>query len=368
MKIATIVGARPQFIKASAVSRVFRQNNQEQNSPKIREIIVHTGQHYDYNMSETFFKSLEIPKPDYNLSVGSDSHARMTALMLTGIEKVLEKEKPDWVLVYGDTNSTLAGALTASKLLIPIAHVEAGLRSFNKAMPEEINRILTDHVSELLFTPTDAASRNLENEGIVHGVVKAGDVMFDNYLYFKDIALKQSNIMDQFNLQPGTFSLATIHRQENTNCAERLGAIFSALSQIASPAEKIIIPLHPRTREALNSFSSIIKVSSHLKLIDPVDYFDMICLQLNSKVILTDSGGVQKEAFFAKVPCITLRDETEWIETVEAGVNFLCGANVENILDAFSNANSTDVELSGPIYGKGFAGRSIVQSLVESNQ
>lgn len=364
MKIVTIIGARPQFIKAAAVSRALIQGYGDHN-PKIKEIIVHTGQHYDHNMSQAFFDCLKIPKPDYNLNVGSGNHGQMTAAMLAKIEEVLLIEKPDWVLVYGDTNSTLAGALAASKLHIPIAHVEAGLRSFNRHMPEEINRVLTDHVSKLLFAPTYTAVINLEKEGIFNGVLQVGDVMLDNYLLFKSMATQKSRILNKLEARPKQYCLATLHRQENTDDAVRLDGIFQALIVISRQSCPVILPLHPRTRKALERNGITIESLSNILLIDPVDYIDMICLQVNAGVILTDSGGIQKEAYFAGVPCVTLRDETEWVETVESGVNYLCGADTTLILEAYTKACRTEISMQDGLYGDGNAGAAIIRALIE---
>lgn len=324
LKIITILGARPQFIKAAAVSTVFKET--------FDEILVHTGQHYDPNMSDVFFEELNIPKPNYHLNVGSGSHGAMTGAMLIEIEKVLETEKPDFVMVYGDTNSTLAGALAASKLLIPLIHVEAGLRSFNKAMPEEQNRILTDHVSELLFVPTKTAVTNLDREGITKGVHLVGDVMYDGILHFTKIAKEKSTILESMELREKDFILCTIHRAENTNDINRLKAIFNALN---NSKELIVLPLHPRTLKYVSDYG--ITISDNVRIIEPIGYLDMVRLESTAKKIVTDSGGVQKEAFFLGVPCITMRDETEWVETIENGWNVLVGADENKILEAIVN-------------------------------
>ncbi|MNJ82783.1 UDP-2,3-diacetamido-2,3-dideoxy-D-glucuronate 2-epimerase [compost metagenome] len=320
-KIVTILGARPQFIKAAALSVVLKES--------FDEVLVHTGQHYDPNMSDVFFEELKIPKPDYHLNIGSGSHGAMTGEMLIEIEKVLEIEKPDFVLVYGDTNSTLAGALAASKMLIPVIHVEAGLRSFNKSMPEEQNRILTDHLSSLLFAPTQTAVENLKKEGITEEVYLVGDVMYDGILRFADIAREKSAILDTLNIQEKEFILCTIHRAENTNNADRLKAIFQALNE---SGEQIILPLHPRTLKYMSDYG--IKASENVRIIEPLGYLDMVRLEDAAKKIVTDSGGVQKEAFFLGIPCVTLREETEWVETVEDGWNTLAGASKDVILEA----------------------------------
>ncbi|AEA44175.1 non-hydrolyzing UDP-N-acetylglucosamine 2-epimerase [Fluviicola taffensis] len=330
LKIVTILGARPQFIKAAAVSSLFKEN--------FDEILVHTGQHYDSNMSDVFFQELEIPKPKYQLNIGSGSHGAMTGAMLIAIEKVLIEEKPDFVLVYGDTNSTLAGALAASKMLIPVIHVEAGLRSFNKTMPEEQNRILTDHVSELLFAPTQTAIQNLQNEGIKKGLHLVGDVMYDGILHFTEIAKKKSTIIQDLNLLEKQFILCTIHRAENTNDMNRLQSIFNGLNAVN---EKIVLPLHPRTLKYVQEYG--ISIGEHILIIEPIGYLDMVRLESAAKKIVTDSGGVQKEAFFLKIPCITLRDETEWVETVQDGWNILVGANEKHIQEAILTFNPTTI-------------------------
>jgi len=322
MKIATIIGARPQFIKSATISRIFRNYND------INEIIIHTGQHYDENMSEIFFNELKIPKPNYNLEVGSESHGKQTAMMLEKIEAILLKEKPDWVLVYGDTNSTIAGALAATKLHIKIAHVEAGLRSFNRKMPEEINRIATDHISDILFVPTQNAMNLLANEGIVERAVLVGDVMYDAILYNQKLADEKYKLSDITNLN--NFYLGTIHRPSNTDNLVRLQYIFSAFSELDLP---IILPLHPRTQKIIKK----IKYSKNVKIIEPVSYLKMIVLLKNCKKVLTDSGGLQKEAYYLHKPCITMRDETEWIETLENNWNFIVGADKDLILEKVKN-------------------------------
>jgi len=322
MKIATIIGARPQFIKSATISRIFKNYND------INEIIIHTGQHYDENMSEIFFNELKIPKPNYNLEVGSESHGKQTAMMLEKIEAILLKEKPDWVLVYGDTNSTIAGVLAATKLHIKIAHVEAGLRSFNRKMPEEINRIATDHISDILFVPTQNAMNLLANEGIVERAVLVGDVMYDAILYNQKLADEKYKLSDITNLN--NFYLGTIHRPSNTDNLVRLQYIFSAFSELDLP---IILPLHPRTQKIIKK----IKYSKNVKIIEPVSYLKMIVLLKNCKKVLTDSGGLQKEAYYLHKPCITMRDETEWIETLENNWNFIVGADKDLILEKVKN-------------------------------
>lgn len=327
-KVITILGARPQFIKAAAVSNQMKG--------KIDEILVHTGQHYDQNMSDVFFEELNIPKPKYHLNIGSGSHGVQTGDMLREIEKVLLEEKPDFVMVYGDTNSTLAGALAASKLLIPVIHVEAGLRSFNKAMPEEQNRILTDHISDLLFVPTQTAVSHLKTEGITKGVHLVGDVMYDGILHFSKIADHKSKILQELDLKENEFMLCTIHRAENTNDPKRLKSICSALSSVTT---KIILPLHPRTVNYIAEYE--IKLGENVQVIEPLGYLDMVRLMSACSKIITDSGGVQKEAFFLAKPCITMRDETEWVETVENGWNKIVGADEVKIREAILNFSPT---------------------------
>ncbi len=377
LKILTIIGARPQIIKAAALSRAIRNNFSDQ----ITEIIVHTGQHYDAAMSLVFFDELEIPKPSYNLNVGSGSHGRQTASMLIGIEEILESEKPDCMVVYGDTNSTLAGAIAASKMHVPLVHIEAGLRSFNKAMPEEINRILCDHVSTLLFSPTKAGYANLVKEGFKtdkskHPVADApniyhcGDVMFDNSVYFAKVAEKKTSILQTLNLQTSSFILATIHRNNNTDEPERLSAIFESFNSL-SVQHKIpfIIPLHPRTSKLLEKNLSPglyaeIMANSLLKIIPPVSFLEMIALEKNARLIITDSGGVQKEAFFFEKPCIILRAQTEWVELVECGAAKLADTNFEIITSTFNsylNINSINFP---PLFGDGKAAEFIAGEML----
>ncbi len=324
MKVITVVGARPQFIKAAPVSKLLRAAGHT-------EVLVHTGQHYDDNMSAVFFAELEIPTPDYHLAVGSGSHGVQTGAMLAKIDGLLLAEKPDWVLVYGDTNSTLAGALAAAKLHIPVAHVEAGLRSFNRAMPEEINRVLTDHISRLLFCPSDTAVSNLLREGITNGVYSVGDVMADALFGAVGQARVKSHVLECLHLEPKQYLLATVHRAENTDDVQRLQSIVQAFEQIETP---IVFPVHPRTRKQLQ-IAGLTETAAQqvgLHLIDPLGYLDMVQLMGSARIILSDSGGMQKEAYWLGVPCVTLRDETEWIETVDAGWNILAGADRERIV------------------------------------
>lgn len=377
MKVLSIVGARPQFIKASPVIRTIEKNNIN-NQLNIQHILVHTGQHYDENMSRIFFDELDIPRPEYNLEVGSGTHGEQTAEMMKRLETALIKENPGMTIVYGDTNSTLAGALTAAKLHIPVAHVEAGLRSYNKRMPEEINRVLTDHVSSLLFCPTVNAVNNLRTEGFKNIlkssydlkdgfnlkrsisqplVINVGDVMFDSILKYARLADVRSDILAKLGLKRKEYILVTIHRAENTDNKERLRGIFEALKNINKDIG-IILPLHPRTGKVVRE--SGIDVSG-LEVIEPVSYLDMICLEKNAKVICTDSGGMQKEAYFCKVPCITLRDETEWEETLESGWNRLVEAETDRIQtcmeDVISESWNTKPQVSQ--FGDGKAAEKI---------
>ncbi len=359
MKCLTIIGARPQFIKAATVSRVFR------NTPCVREILLHTGQHYDENMSGVFFEELEIPKPNYNLNIGSGNHGAQTGRMLEAIEKVLLSENPDWVLVYGDTNSTLAGALAAVKLKIPVAHIEAGLRSFNRKMPEEINRVLTDHSSDLVFAPTEVAVKHLNQEGIAKEKIHlVGDVMYDAALFYSQKAESKSKIINRFRLQPNNYILATVHRAENTDNHEKLQAIFEALILISQEI-KVILPLHPRTKNALSRQGMLEKISKDIQVIDPVGYLDMVMLEKNARLIVTDSGGVQKEAFFYSITCVTLRTETEWVELVETGWNHLVTPNLDTkkIYLVMQSCLIQDKRKIPNLYGNGDSAEKIIKVL-----
>jgi len=353
-KIVTIVGARPQFIKAAAVSREILKH-----PDRLVEVMVHTGQHYDPNMSQIFFDELEIPAPKYNLEVSGGGHGAMTGRMLEGIEQILIEEKPDWVLIYGDTNSTLAGALAAAKMHIPVAHVEAGLRSFNMFMPEEVNRILSDRVSSLLLCPTAMAVDNLSKEGITHGVHNVGDVMYDVALFYRERAKAQSKVMAQLGLESDAFALATCHRAENTDDPQRLGEIMAGLADIAVQMP-VVLPLHPRTRNLLKAHGLEYHLNSII-VVDPLPFLDMVALEQAANIILTDSGGVQKEAYFYGVPCITLRDETEWVETVALGFNQLVGASRSAINAAMRNRSIPKARLD--VYGDGTAAAQIVAIL-----
>ena len=357
MKIVSIIGARPQFIKASSVSKAIRQT-------KHQEFIIHTGQHYDYEMSRVFFNEMELQEPDVNLEVGSGSHGKQTGEMLIQIEKVLMAEKPGFVLVYGDTNSTLAGALAAVKLHISVAHVEAGLRSFNRKMPEEHNRVLTDHMSEFLFCPTRTAVNNLENEGITRGVHLVGDVMYDAILHYIKLAEKKSDVLERLKLDPKCYALATVHRAENTDDPARLRNIIETL-ELINKETSVIFPVHPRTKKYLRNLK--IKYQDlKIKIIDPLPYLDMLILEKNSNLILTDSGGLQKEAYWFNIPCVTLRDETEWVELVELGVNTISGSDRENIYQAYRTMAGKKFDSDPELYGNGKASNLIVEILNES--
>lgn len=357
IKVVTVIGARPQFIKAATLSRVFARYPE-----KIKEIIIHTGQHFDENMSEIFFKEMQIPLPDYNLNINGLSHGAMTGQMLEGIEKIVLTEKPDWVIVYGDTNSTLAGALAAKKLHVKVVHVEAGLRSFNNCMPEEINRILTDRISDLLFCPTQTAINNLIKEGYSNfktKIILSGDVMQDATLYYKNKSESSSTILEKNGLKSDAFVLATIHRAENTDDNRRLREIVSSLNEI-NKIISVIIPLHPRTDKILKDLG----IEPEFKIINPVGYFDMLQLISNCRLILTDSGGLQKEAYFFNKYCVTLRDETEWVELVENGYNEIAGASSSAILNAFNDSFEKEFVKGIDLYGGGNAAEIIVNEIL----
>ena len=347
-RIVTIIGARPQIIKAAAVSRAVQAHF----SSQIEEHILHTGQHYDSNMSEVFFRELGVPEPMYNLHVGSASHGVQTARMIEGIEAVLMQTHYDGVLVYGDTNSTLAAAVAASKLQVPIFHVEAGLRSFNMSMPEEINRIVCDRLSSLLFAPTTTAVRNLEAEGMTKGVVLSGDVMYDNSLYFCKTACGCKT--------DRPFVLATVHRPANTDNEEHLRSIVRALQDIAKTGMDVVVPLHPRTKKRIEDLRLN---TDDLRIIEPASFLEMIALEKNASVVLTDSGGVQKEAFFYGTPCVILRPETEWVEIVEAGAGILADADYERIMAAYEQLVNKPVDFP-PLYGDGHASEKILEEIV----
>jgi len=378
IKLLNLVGARPQIIKASAISRAIRTSFEE----NITEILVHTGQHYDKELSEVFFDELEIHKPDYNLGVGSAGHGKQTSMMITGIEEVLIKDHPDCVVVYGDTNSTLAGSLAASKLHFPVIHVEAGLRSFNKAMPEELNRIMSDHASTLLFAPTNAAFKNLMNEGFRPEnsppytidnpkIYLTGDIMYDNSLFFAELAEKKKNkFLDQLDVERSNFVLTTIHRDTNTDDIYRLQKILVTLKRLAEECNiTLVMPFHPRTiislKTKLDSLYTELCNSDLIKIIPPVSYLEMILLEKNCKMIITDSGGVQKEAHFFKKPCIILRKETEWIELVNNGTSVLVDADPDQIRDEFLRLMDSHAVLEYPaFYGNGKAAEFILKEIL----
>lgn len=378
IKIVTIIGARPQIIKAAALSRAIKSKFASQ----IKEIIVHTGQHYDENMSQVFFDELGIPAPDYNLNVGSGSHGKQTAAMITGIEEILIKEKPNAIVLYGDTNSTLAGGIAASKIHVPVVHIEAGLRSFNKAMPEEVNRIMCDHVSTLLFSPTKTGYDNLVSEGFKTGnnapysadnpkIYHCGDVMYDNSFHFSEVAENKTAILEKHNLQKNNFILATIHRNNNTDEPERLNSLFGALNSI-SDTEKVdvILPLHPRTAKLLEAnlkpeLLKKIKSNSGFHIAPPASFLEMIALEKNCKIVMTDSGGVQKEAFYFEKPCVILRPETEWIELVECGTAVIADADQKKIIEAYKTLTTKQNMQFPKLYGDGKAAEFICGEMVK---
>lgn len=378
LKIVTIIGARPQIIKAAALSRAIKNRFSEH----IREIIVHTGQHYDANMSQVFFDELGIPAPDYNLNAGSGSHGKQTALMLTGIEEVLVNEKPDAIVLYGDTNSTLAGAVAASKIHIPVIHIEAGLRSFSKAMPEEVNRILCDHVSTLLFSPTKTGFENLIREGFKKdakapfnadnpAIYHCGDVMYDNSLYFSDVSETKTSIIGKLNLQKNKFILATIHRNNNTDEPKRLNALFRSLQDISEKhGLEVVLPLHPRTSKLLETnlekaLLAKIRSNSRFRIIEPASFLEMVALEKNCKMVMTDSGGVQKEAFYFEKPCVILRPETEWVELVECGAAIVADADEDRIKSAFETLHAKTGLQFPKLYGDGKAAEFICGEIVK---
>jgi len=378
IKLLTIIGARPQIIKAAALSRAIKNKFAD----KIQEVIVHTGQHYDENMSQVFFNELDIPHPNYNLNVGSGSHGKQTASMMEGIEEILLKEKPNGIVLYGDTNSTLAAAIAASKIQIPIIHIEAGLRSFNKSMPEEINRIVCDHVSTLLFSPTKSGYTNLLKEGFKDNnqppytfdnpkIYHCGDIMYDNSLHFSKIAEQKTTILKDNDLQQGNFILATIHRNNNTDEPLRLNALFNAMNRISTENKiKIILPLHPRTAKLLVQHLSselyhTIKTHEYIKILSPVSFLEMIALEKNAQLVMTDSGGVQKEAFFFHTPCIILRSETEWVELVNCGSAKIADADEIKITDAYKHFTSMKNLQFPDLFGDGNAAEFICGEILK---
>jgi len=391
IKIVSIVGARPQFVKMAAICKGIESHNWRVEADPIEHVVIHTGQHYDMEMSDVFFDELGIPEPEYNLEVGSGTHAAQTGSMLQQAERVLMEERPDIALVYGDTNSTLAGALAAAKLRIPVAHVEAGLRSYRKHMPEEINRVATDHLSTALFCPSERAIENLQHEGFVKAfgngklvttkdifglcpdeysvdrplAVNVGDVMFDSVLHLLSVAETKSDVIERLSLKKGGYYLVTVHRAENTDRPENLRGIVRALNCLADRRADVLFPIHPRTRKVLSALEAE-KIHSNVEVIAPVSYLDMLVLEQNANMILTDSGGVQKEAFFLQVPCVTLREETEWQETVDAGWNVLAGTDPERILKAVDELVGIEPKKRKlpRIYGDGTATDYIIQILV----
>ncbi len=373
LKILTIIGARPQIIKAAALSRAIRNGF----AGRIMENILHTGQHYDSNMSQVFFDELGIPQPDYNLHVGSGSHGEQTAKMMAGIEKVLQTEHFDALVVYGDTNSTLAGAVAACKLHVPVVHIEAGLRSFNMTMPEEQNRIVCDHLSSLLFVPTETAMENLRQEGFMDSkavfangrgrqIINSGDIMYDNSLYYARIAAERTTVLNDSSLEPECFVLATIHRDNNTDNPHRLTAIFKALLKISEDCT-VVLPLHPRTAKLLETnLEKGIHAQlrrSNVRIIPPVSFLEMTTLEQNARMVLTDSGGVQKEAFFFARPCVIMRPETEWKEIVEQGAGIIADADTDNIINAYNLLKNKKLNLK-PVFGDGNASAIIVEKMV----
>lgn len=378
IKIVTIIGARPQIIKAAALSRAIKQKFEGQ----IQEVIVHTGQHYDENMSQVFFDELGIPAPNYNLSVGSGSHGKQTAAMITGIEEILENEKPNAIVLYGDTNSTLAGGIAASKIHVPVVHIEAGLRSYSKAMPEEVNRIMCDHVSTLLFSPTKTGYDNLIKEGFNPNstaphtadnpkIYHCGDVMYDNSLHFSSIAEAKINVEAKYGVEKGNYILATIHRNNNTDEPKRLTDLFAALNQISLENKKaIVLPLHPRTAKLLDknvdaTVLQAVRSNDLFKITEPASFLEMTALEKNAFMVITDSGGVQKEAFYFNKPCIILRPETEWIELVNCGAAIIADANKEKIISAFNHFKANDKMEFPSFYGNGQAAEFICSELIK---
>jgi UDP-N-acetylglucosamine 2-epimerase len=371
IRLLSIVGARPQFIKLAPLTRAVAQWNATHDR-QIEHMTLHTGQHYDHSMSEIFFEEMEIPKPDINLGVGSGPHGAQTGTMLAGIEQVLVEHAPDLMVIFGDTNSTLAGALAAVKLHIPVAHVEAGLRSFNRRMPEEINRVAADHVSDLLLAPTPTAVANLATEGLAARTLRTGDIMYDTVLHNLTLAQAKSDLPQRLGLQPGQYAVVTVHRAENTDDTERLLALLNSFNQMAAQGTPIVFPMHPRTRHLLPKVLPDWQPHPQVQVIDPIGYLDMVRLVSEARLVMTDSGGLQKEAFFMQVPCITLRDETEWVETVEAGGNVIVGADPQRLMDAYQQWQARLAD--GPVdftqeiqtyFGTGRAGEETLAAIVQ---
>jgi UDP-GlcNAc3NAcA epimerase len=366
LKILTIVGARPQFIKAAMFSRAVLAHNASGAESQCEEVIVHTGQHYDGNMSDIFFSQMGIPRPAHMLERGGLGHGAMTGRMLEDIDAVIQQEKPNWVLVYGDTNSTLAGALAAAKLHVPIIHIEAGLRSFNRRMPEEVNRVMTDHLSTILSCPTHTSIQNLKNEGITAGVCHSGDIMYDAARVFAEIAKDESTILDDLGLKEKQFFLSTLHRAENTDDRNCLKGIVTGFISVATAECPLVLPLHPRTAKYLREYGLFEQLSeaSNIQLIEPVSFLDMVALERGARLILTDSGGVQKEAYFHGVPCVTLRTETEWVETIEAGWNVLAGSDTDKIIEGATRMLNAKERNSIPEYGNGNTAERILNTIL----
>ena len=375
MKLISIVGARPQFVKIAPVCRAIESHNREvsgqsADKPPLEHLIIHTGQHYDNNMSDVFFDELKLPRADFNLNIGSGPHGQQTGRMLEKIEQVLLETQPDAVIIYGDTNSTVAGALAAAKLHIPVAHVEAGLRSFNRHMPEEINRIAADHISDVLLAPTPTAVTNLETENLAAKTRFTGDIMYDAVLFNRELAKQHDSILQRFNVASGDYGLVTVHRAENTDDNSRLDKLLTAFNEIAASGLKLIFSLHPRTAKQLSSTFPQWKPHSNLQLTEPVGYLDVLCLLTRARVALTDSGGLQKEAFFVGCPCVTLRDETEWVETLTGEGNVLTGADTGKIIDAvghwqkrFPNGPPDFSEQISRFFGNGDAAKRILNAV-----
>ena len=370
MKLFSIVGARPQFIKIAPICRAIASRNKD--SHVLDDVIIHTGQHYDPSMSDVFFDELNIPKADFHLGVGSGAHGAQTGQMLEKLEELMLSQKPDMVVIYGDTNSTVAGALAAAKLHIPIAHIEAGLRSFNRKMPEEVNRIVADHISDMLLAPTPTAIANLEKENLADRTIYSGDIMHDAVIYNCKLAEKKSSILKDLSLTSNDYAVVTVHRAENTDDTERLGIILNALNEVAEGGLKLVFPIHPRTKKTISTQFTDWKPSENLQLIEPVGYLDMLQLVANAKMALTDSGGLQKETFFLNCPCITIRDETEWVETVDGGGNIVTGVDKNKIIDAVNywikKTEKEDVDFSiqaQKAFGTGNSADKIIQAILD---
>lgn len=371
IRLLSIVGARPQFIKLAPLTRAVARWNETQPQP-IEHLTLHTGQHYDHSMSDIFFEEMEIPRPNINLGVGSGKHGAQTGTMLTGIESVLLERKPDMLIIFGDTNSTLAGALAAAKLHIPVAHVEAGLRSFNRRMPEEINRITSDHVSDILLAPTPTAVANLANEGLAERTVRTGDIMYDTVLHNLALAREKSDLIERLALTPQQYAVVTVHRAENTDAPKRLRALLDSFNAIAAEGMPIVFPMHPRTKNLLPKVLPDWQPHASLRVIEPLGYLNMVRLVSESRLVMTDSGGLQKEAFFMQIPCITLRDETEWVETVEAEGNVIVGADPERLRAAYDHwqarlsAGPMDfTEEIRACFGSGRSGEETLEAVVK---